>query len=402
MTVEDFSKATEDNSLKSQVDNILASATGSRRDNIYPYISEDTILVTDKEGKPREVWSREYHEFAEGKVQKITYLEDYADVLRLCQPPYMNKYKSVSDETQKKEDNILEKQFSEKTGFEEMPLLTESEIFNSAKKLFGDDQIDPRGIIKISIGNPKTTGVWADGYDVVNPEVQSGLTLYYSSLEQVKGKPKLLEFFGNNYGRTYDKPVFESRTRSIDSLNDIIWETPTYKRFVNNNEMNFVNTGIYRLMDNGTYANVSTFARDEHGKLHFETHTYDEILTECQKMLYMENKPEIDKNVVKIMENGITELLSEEEYARIMNAKAVAPSAYSQEYQLLENAHNQSIARNHSNHGVTLNEIASAVIESFKEDPNKEAEMSTQLDKGVEKANDIGNDEVKLRIKEND
>ena len=33
---------------------------------------------------------------------------------------------------------------------------------------------------------------------------------------------------------------------------------------------------------------------------------------------------------------------------------------------------------------------------------NKEAEMSTQLDKGVEKANDIGNDEVKLRIKEND
>ena len=38
----------------------------------------------------------------------------------------------------------------------------------------------------------------------------------------------------------------------------------------------------------------------------------------------------------------------------------------------------------------------------YKENPNKEAEMSTQLDKGVEKANDIGNDEVKLRIKEND
>ena len=37
MTVEDFDKAMEHYS-KSQIDNILASATGARRDNIYPYI----------------------------------------------------------------------------------------------------------------------------------------------------------------------------------------------------------------------------------------------------------------------------------------------------------------------------------------------------------------------------
>ena len=390
MTVEDFDKAMEHYS-KSQIDNILASATGARRDNIYPYISEDTVLVTDKDGKSREAWTRESREFGRGKLQKIEYSEDYADILRRCQSPYMNKYYQSSDQTQKEKDNIniLEQQFSEKTGFEEMPLLTESEIFSSAKKVFGDDQIDSRGIIKISMGYPETTGVWADGYDFVNPEVCSGLILYYSSLDQIKGTPKLLEFypnhyFRNDYSRTYDKPKFHPNSE---------------ESFVNNNEVSFVNPGLYRLMDDGTYVNVSTFARDEKGELHFETHTYDEILEECQKTQDMENKPEISENTVRIMKNGITELLSEEEYAKIMDARAVAASTYSQEYQLLENAHNQSIARNHPNHGVTLNEIASTVMESFKEDPNKETEMGAQLDKGVEKANDVGNDEIKLRIK---
>ena len=381
VTKEDFSEALRDGEYDNNViNNIMTSYTGPQRRNTYPYLSADQFVVLREDGSTKEAFSREYREYCRGNIAHARYVEDYANVLRLSQYPYMRKYIKPENQTDLEMENIgpmieleikkdnpldratlayssediqdiidknanpnLETKFLEKTGFSEMPLYTEDQIFDSAKKIFEDEYIDSKGIFRVLIGTPRTTGVSSDGWDMVNPELEQGLELYYSSDKQARDGelPKII--------RVVERGNYNSFTEN------------TYRNGYPNG------LGTYRLMEDGNYINTTSFDIDENGNLIHEIHTFDELVNDKSK--------EKLTSIVEMMGKGIDGLLSEEEYNMIMAAKDVAPEEFRKQYDLLERAHKRG--------NLTLEEIGRVTVESLKENPEKEDSIKANLERDV-------------------
>ena len=156
VTIENFNPLR--NEYGKEIDEILSKETGAKRANIRPYCSEDTVAVLSKAGQPLVGFIREAKEYSQGNTTKIDFEKDYKSFLRRIQSPYSHKYQDNISSNQKEHDTRISNEFFERTSIPEYPVKEDNNSnIETLKEIFGEKELDPRGIVRAGIGKQKQT-----------------------------------------------------------------------------------------------------------------------------------------------------------------------------------------------------------------------------------------------------
>lgn len=156
VTIENFNPLRDKHS--NAIDEILKKETGAKRDNIWPYYSEDTVAVLSETGQPLVGFIREACDFNGGNTTKIDFEANYKGLLMNIQYPYSYKYHTDSSQNQKEYDTRISNEFHAKTSIPEYPVQEDDKSnIEALKKIFGKEELDPRGIVRVGIGKERTT-----------------------------------------------------------------------------------------------------------------------------------------------------------------------------------------------------------------------------------------------------
>ena len=156
VTIENFNPLR--NEYGKEIDEILSKETGAKRANIRPYCSEDTVAVLSETGQPLVGFIREAKEYSQGNTTKIDFEKDYKSFLRRIQSPYSHKYQDNISSNQKEHDTRIANEFFERTSIPEYPVKEDNNSnIETLKEIFGEKELDPRGIVRAGIGKQKQT-----------------------------------------------------------------------------------------------------------------------------------------------------------------------------------------------------------------------------------------------------